>query len=291
MKQTIELHETDAKPSSSPLGNLNQLFHKEHQNWQARAEKEIARGDIPIVMRLDDRLILTQGEQQDIYQINGDRHHELKALSHLPLIAYLTLADTESDVKDISYLSGQLDKTRTIIEALGSYIEPIQTAIDQLNDSLIKNQGIMTYEAATEFARFLKPTFQKLIYDAANDEVKQLISAMSYIKSKVGDEQRWSKTFFVICGGHQPRYKQLTKLFFERWLREETNSNTEALHRVIYAEGCQSFDDSLKLVTSRIVSEKLGDLFLHSPLSLDEDVLGDAATAVIDRLFRKANQF
>lgn len=285
MNHTIEIDDSSNKPTSSPLGGLNHLFHQQYQRWQDAAEQQIAGGEIPIVLRLDDRLILIQGEQLHTYQINGDLYHELKALSHLPLVVYLSLADPKDDEMDINYLHDQLEKTTAMLASLDNYIEPISSAIGQLQDSLVANDGLLAYDAATQFARSLKPTFQKLIDGAATDEVSQLMSALKDIKAKVNNDLHWSETFFVICAGHQPRYKQTSKLFFERWLRQETNSHSEAVHRIIYAEGCKSLDDALKLVTTRIVSAKLGDLFLHSPLSLDEDVLGDAGKAAIDRLF------
>jgi hypothetical protein len=285
MNENFELNNTEGMPATSPLGGLNQLFHNQYQRWQEKAAKEIKEGAVPIVIRLDDRLILNHGEHQHVYQINGDRHHELKALSHLPLVVYLTLADTEKNIKDLTQIRVELEKTQAMLNTLHHYIEPIRLAISNLSDSIKVNEGVMAYDAVIEYARFLKPTFQKMIENAANDEVEQLMSAMLSIKTQVGDEHCWAETFFVICGGHQPRYKQITKLFFERWLMRETKDNMEALHRVIYAESCKTLEEALKLVTSRMVSAKLGDLFLHSPLSLDEDVLGDAGKAAIDRLF------
>jgi hypothetical protein len=44
-------------------------------------------------------------------------------------------------------------------------------------------------------------------------------------------------------------------------------------------------DEALQLVSTPMVSARLGEVFLHSHLSLDEDVHGDAGLAAINRLF------
>ncbi|MGZ8935677.1 MAG: hypothetical protein ACXW04_12340, partial [Methylobacter sp.] len=165
------------------------------------------------------------------------------------------------------------------------YTDSLKCAVEQLADSVAADGDVLAHEAVRKFAHQLKPIFHSLVADAALDEATQLMTAMASIKLRVSDAQQWSQAFFVICAGHQPRYKQITKRFFERWLLEETHSDLEAVHRVIYAESCQTLGEALQLVSTRIVSANLGEIFFHSPLSLDEDVLGDAGLAAIDRLF------
>jgi hypothetical protein len=79
--------------------------------------------------------------------------------------------------------------------------------------------------------------------------------------------------------------KSRTYSLGNEWFLHETNSGCEAAHRVIYAESCKTVEEALKLVATRIVSANLGEVFLHSPLSLDDDVLGDAGLAAIRDLF------
>ncbi|WP_394752560.1 hypothetical protein [Crenothrix sp.] len=284
MTQPLELQDTADKPTSSPLGQLNQLFHQEYQHWQNLAQQKIATGEIPVAIRLDDRLVLVLANQEHVYQINTDRYHELKALSHIPLAIYFIVARSPSDLHSLSAIKEQLAALSDILDALNVYTDPIRCALDELAESVSVNSGVLAYDAVKDFARHLKPNFQKLLAEAADDEITQLMAAMSAIKLIVGDTEQCAEMFLVICGGHQPRYKQISKQFFERWLRQETNSDTETTHRVIYAESCKTLDEAIKLVSTRIVSANLGEVFLHSPLSLDEDVLGNAGIAAMDRL-------
>lgn len=284
MTLPIELQDTAEKPTSSPLGQLNQLFHQEYQHWQNLAQQKITNGEIPVVLRLDDRLILAVGNQHYVYPINTDRYHELKALSHIPLAIYLIVARCSSDSYNLSAIKEQLAVLPDILEALNVYTAPIRCALDELTTSLSVNRGVLAYDAVKHFSSHLKPTFQNLLAEAADDEITQLMAAMSAIKLIVGDTEQCAEMFLVICGGHQPRYKQISKQFFERWLRQETNSDTETTHRVIYAESCKTLAEAIKLVSTRIVSANLGEVFLHSPLSLDEDVLGNAGITAMDRL-------
>jgi hypothetical protein len=280
----IELQDSAEKPTSSPLGHLNLIFHEEHQYWKDRAVQTITDGKVPVVIRLDDRLVLVNGQQQSVFQINGDKHHELKALSHIPLAVYLSLMRPAYDRLHLSIIKYELETLPDIMPTLKVYSDPIRSAVDELIISVSVDGGIVAYEAVKKFAGHLKPIFQKLVAEAAHDEVAQLMKEISRIKLMVDDEQ-WSQMYYVICGGNQPRYKQITKLFFTQFLLQETNSESEAVHRVIYAESCINVEDALNLVSARIVSANLGEVFLHSPLSLDEDVLGDAGLSAIKDLF------
>lgn len=204
MTPPIELQDTAEKPTSSPLGNLNQIFHEEYQYWQDRAKQTIIDGKVPVLIRLDDRLVLVKGQQQSVFQINGDRYHELKALSHIPLAVYLTLMRPAHERHHLINIKDKLAMLSDILAALKDYTDPIQSAVDELTASVFADGGIVAYEAVKKFARHLKPNFQKLVADAAHDEVAQLMAVMSRIKSIVGDDEHWSQTFFVICAGNQP---------------------------------------------------------------------------------------
>ena len=282
----LELRETADHPLNSSLGAVNQFFHKEYQRWLDKAAHLVRTGQIPILIRLDNRLVLVDGEQQREYAINGNRFHELKALCHLPLAVYLILAGNNEDRRDLRDVLANLYQFPASVDDLKEKTELLKSAVTQLADSIVVNNKILSHEATKKFARQLKPIFNQLVTDAAVDEVAQLMEVTSSIKAKVGDAQKWSRAYFVVCAGHQPRYKQITKKFFERWLLEESHSKLESVHRVIYAEGRSSLEEVLQLVCTRMVSADLGEVFLHSPLSLDEDVLGDAGLAAINKIFQ-----
>jgi hypothetical protein len=118
MNPPIELQDSAEKPTSSHLGSLNQIFHEEYQYWQNRAEQTITDGTVSVLVRLDDRLVLVKGQQQSVFQINGDRYHELKALSHIPLAVYLTLMRPAHKRHHLANIKDELAALPDILAAL-----------------------------------------------------------------------------------------------------------------------------------------------------------------------------
>lgn len=125
-------------------------------------------------------------------------------MSHISLAVYLTLMRPAHERHHLTNIKDELAALADILAALKVYTDPIQCAVDELTSSVSADGGIVAYEAVKRFVSHLNPNFQKLVADAANDEVAQLMAVMSRIKSIVGDDEHWSQTFFVICAGNQP---------------------------------------------------------------------------------------
>ena len=160
----------------------------------------------------------------------------------------------------------------------------IQEAASRLFES--PHWPALEFSAVRQFNEELQPAFQSLIALAARDEAAQTLSALHRLKSTVCNESLWKQTFYVVCAGHQPRYKQLCKLLLRRWVFEQTQSSTEVEQRVIYGEALESVNAARELVVNRLVNGLIGDAFLHSPLSMNQDVLGEAGEMAVESAFR-----
>jgi hypothetical protein len=147
---------------------------------------------------------------------------------------------------------------------------------------------VLEFSAVRHYNDALQPAFQALIALAARDEVEQTLTALRQLEATVDDDKRWKQTFYVICGGHQPRYKNLAKRLFRRWIFELTESSSEVEQRLLYGESLESVEAARELVVTRLVNREIGDAFLQSPLAMNQDVLGEAGEMAVNNAFSKA---
>lgn len=125
-------------------------------------------------------------------------------------------------------------------------------------------------------ARLLGP-IEFCIARAAVLELARLHEVTSELLARCGDDG--PSVHFVICAGHQPRYRELTKQYFRalitmRW----PSADVEA--RLTYAES-QDEVAAIRLVAARRVDRRLGQRIWKEPERMERDVLGDAAAAAL----------
>jgi len=269
----VDALDTDSRPAASPLGQLNARFHERIEATRQTALDRIQAGEVPVLLRLDDRLIIAHGSRVSIAAINGAEYHLLKALAHLPVTAHLEANQaTESSAGEFAEAVDTYERflTDRSIDAR-AYRRLIMQLVD---GSLGRNQ--YNEVSAVQHA---------LIALAAADEVAKLAEVTARVEQELASVGCWERTHGVICGGNQPRYKHLSKHFFKRLLTEQTGSGDAATHRIVYSETCDHLEKAKELVADRLVNAKLAELFMDSPISLDADVLGDAGLAAIERVF------
>lgn len=276
----VDSRDTSCEPSDSPLGHLNTMLHNCLQDFTGRARERVASGKVTVILRMDDRLLFSSGEHLRCHKVNGHRYHRLKALAHIPALAHLLHANRGNDPQPGQWISQSLDECAQWLDEQGLKQAAIRTAIDALivNGPSLANSGLTEDQQALSVINEFQ---QRCVRAAATDEVDALLSIMRRYRNQL-DEQVWQATHFVVCGGHQPRYKQLSKNFFMRFLQKHGSTEDQARHRVIYSETCTSLDDARQLVAERLVNGHLAKVFLNSSTSLDKDVLGDAGLAAMD---------
>lgn len=54
---------------------------------------------------------------------------------------------------------------------------------------------------------------------------------------------------------------------------------------MLYAESGESIDDAVTLLATHLLDRELAGFFLDSPMALQRNVLGEAASRVLDELF------
>ncbi len=277
------LRETRVRPAQPALGEFNRLFH---DLYTARADdrlRELESGDTPVVVRMDDRLIL-QWQGRDLeYEITGEPYHELKAASHIPAVVFLALTDTERSTDRLAALEAGLDGLPAFDQGADAIAGITRALLEQVRSSRPSD----VHEALSGYRSAVRSALQTMAREAAGMEIEALDRAMRDIEARL-ECNRLQQTYFVVCAGHQPRYKQLSKMYFRHWLVDAGWPESRVAHHIVYAEGKASLKEALELVRTRIIDGQLAAALFGDLASLDEDVLGDAALEQLARRFGRA---
>ena len=91
-------------------------------------------------------------------------------------------------------------------------------------------------------------------------------------------------TLLLICAGHQPRYRETAKQYFQQLLQEKVGPDARFENRVIYAESIREIPAALDLLARHIVDQKASVVFFDHPTRLQKDMLADAATRYVKEL-------
>ena len=81
----------------------------------------------------------------------------------------------------------------------------------------------------------------------------------------------------VICGAHQPRYREATCQYFGQLLHQPEGYGAEGEDRLVYGEGLCDINAALDLLARHIVDQRASNSLFGDRRRLQEDLLADAA--------------
>ncbi|MCS4306854.1 nucleotide-binding universal stress UspA family protein [Rheinheimera pacifica] len=276
----IKLQDTRAEPSDLTLGEINQLFHRQYAKRKQHFVDIIKHGHILLIVRMDSRLIACCGTRIEEFIVNGPGYHRLKALSHSTMAVYYTLQQTPQ--ADAAALLNQL-LTQLKCEADNVVGQLLFAATQQLLNAA-NYDGTLDHGLLLEYSRKLEPVFAQLMLQSATDETTQLLRFLDEIAEQFGKAA--ADTFFVVFGGPQARYRQLTKQVFENWCQEAADIVVDTRHHVRYYEHGTTLADAVNLIATALADRELAQTFLGHADALDQDVLAVVAQQAIKRGWR-----
>jgi hypothetical protein len=285
----LESRSTDAsaadRPASGALATWNRLFRGNYPAWWIRERGRLGSHEWPVLIRLDDVLVLCHDGQRESVEVDDGHYHELKAVSHLvPGLALHLLHAQERalpgiDANELSELERLLEQTRG-----DSFDDALHTACETFLDAY-RSSGCVSAAAIEKLATAYRNALRPLLARAGEHALRSLDKAVRGFESAVGDPHAWSALSCVVCSDHQPRYGELSKQYFARYLVSRNIGGRQWPHRLIYAEGRHDVDEALDLVAQRAIDARIGRLLLDGPSDLDRDVLAHAAATTLDEMF------
>ena len=260
---------------AAALARVHEAFRENYALVRAATIERLKNGRPPVVIRIEEELILPEPGGMRRFSFDTRTYEDLKQLSHLaPLLALVD--DAACDRRAIAEALeaaaalpvGDDADARTIVDAARALADESSSG------------GAVDSGRLEAFGRQVRPALERAARRAAEADITALAGAMRQVEDRLGlDALR--EAFFVICGAHQARRRELTRQFFERWLKEALGDSDYVCHQLLYAEDRDSVDDALELVATRLVDARIAERIFGDPTRLDEDVLGQAGTEVL----------
>ena len=285
-------------PPNEPFAAINISFHEVYTRLVEQVLAQL--GDrVPVIVLIgDDAALLCDGKEQRA-QVIPARYHELKAIGHLAFGVQLTLMAngsghlTELTASELHKKRAQIREaqvatnsasstpTLTIVKAPLELLCRARTLVDR-----VLEEGVVDFDRLHEHIRALASHALDTAQLAVCIELEQLHKLLERWRKQLG-ETRWHGLNAVICGAHQPRYREATCQYFGRLLHQPEGSGAEREDRLVYAEGLCDVDSALDLLARHIVDQRASNLLFGDRRRLQEDLLADAASAEVRKLFPK----
>ncbi len=290
-------HPRDASkyPSTTgPLQAVNQEFHATYTRLLDSTRRKLGRAGQPVMIVNGDDLIFLNGGASETAQSSPEEYHRLKASSHLAFGSYLSFLSLERGPlgeDDRRVIERKILMAEEALEGLGHgevAAESAETHRSVLEETLyilrtVVEEEYLSASAPHDYARRIAPLLLESASTAARlelDRLHELVSAWRELLS----EEEWKSLHVVICSGHQARYREATKQYFQRLLGEEEGVGAEREDRVIYAEAITDEESALELLAEHIIDEKASFAFFDHPTRLQQDLLADATEAYLDEI-------
>jgi hypothetical protein len=286
-------------PHNEPFAAINISFHETYTRLVEQVLAELGDSVPVIVLTGDNATLLCDGGEQREQVIPG-RYHELKALAHLAFGVQLTLMAngsgrlTNMTASELHEKRAQIREAHATINALSANASCSATTkapaellcrARTLVDEVLA-AGVVNSERLHEHVRALASLALETAQLAVCIELEQLHALLTRWRNDLG-ERRWPGLYVVICGAHQPRYREAVCQYFGRLFHQPEGSGAEREDRLVYAEGLCDVDAALDLLARHIVDQRASHLLFGDRRRLQEDLLADAASKELRKLFPK----
>jgi hypothetical protein len=280
-------------PATGALAELNQAFHKVYEQLVPEVQSDLGHKR-PVIIAIEENLKLFADGTERSKRYIPDDYHRLKAVCHHAFgVQLMMTSNGEGQLKDLTAQRGE--QVRTLIDAALAHLQeqqlPQETlessrAILQLSRDLITEalQSATVRSAAIEkFARQVGPYLANSIAIATQRDLDHIHEIVSAWRQALGEE-KWARTYVVLCEGHQMRAGQATKQYFQRLLHDKDATGAAMEDRVVYAEGCKDITAAFDLLTRHLIDQKSSRIFFADQHRLQVDILADAAKEYLSKL-------
>lgn len=284
-------------PRNEPFAAINISFHETYTRLVEQVLAELGDSLPVVVLTGDNATLLCDGSEQH-EQVIPIRYHELKALAHLAFGVQLSLMAngrgrlTELTASELHEKRAQIRDAHATINALSANAScsantkapaellcRARTLVDE-----VLAAGVVNFDRLHEHVRALASLALETAQLAVCLELEQLHALLTQWRNDLG-EKRWPGLYVVICGAHQPRYREAVCQYFGRLFHQPEGSGAEREDRLVYGEGLCDVDSALDLLARHIVDQRASNLLFGDRRRLQEDLLADAASAEVRKLF------
>ena len=281
-------------PRTGPLAVANIGFHETYTRLVEQTLGELGER-LPVILLIGDDLTLLCDGKTQREQVIPAHYHELKALAHIAFGIELSLmANGNGPLADVTARELQTKRAQILDAkpAADILLKPTasQAPVELLRNALalvdrVLEDRVVDLEQLRPGIRALARLALEVGRLAVRIELERLHDLVGRWRGHLGEARR-AHLYVVICGNHQPRYREAASQYFARLLQEPEGFAAEREERLLYGEGIGEVDAALDLLARHIVDQRASRLLFGDRRHLQKDLLADAATAQLEALFR-----
>lgn len=281
-------------PYESAIYALNSSFHHSYNLLIHETHRSLGQKGSPVIIMEGDRVTLLHDGKQETVEVIPHLYHLIKSVSHVSFGIYVTLANNKyGPLKDD--IRQELIANKTLIDEALSILdeEPIpanhlesqrrtlQNAAVLIDDILAA--GKVEQERIRSFGKENASLYLENAAFTVSLELDVLHETVSRWKEKMGPTN-WQEVNVVVCAGHQARYREASKQYFQRLFHETESLGADLEDRVIYAENIHDIDAALDLLARHIIDRRASGELFSDRSRLQQDLMSDGAAAYLEKL-------
>jgi hypothetical protein len=268
---------------ADPFVALNIQFRSAYADARVRTLAK----EGPVILAIgDDLILMSQGQKRQVSVIPA-AFHDLKAVAHLPLAIYVTVADSaeflsleaEATLRDIRRITQEVRRQTTPQRFPGPQHARQLDILDRCDTHMgvILRARRAPADVSVAFARELAPLVLANIQDAAQLQIDAYDRVVAAWRGELPAEE-WARTKAIVSGSQLPRNQALPVQYFA-WLFGVEGEG----RRVIYAESIWDQGKAMNLLGTHVLDRRASGAFFEDPDRMRRDILSDAATAILSK--------
>jgi hypothetical protein len=261
----------------------DELFQEGFEALCDQGERSVREGLQPVLWRSGDDLHWVSGRDRRTWRVVGDEYHLARRIAHVPVALFLG-AVRGSDPHALHGAMGVLGSCPSGLSVGAHHVSG--ELLSAMGDACRRfvavgwGEGGPSHAATRALADGCRPAMNALVGAAAHHEVEALHAIVSGLRSEVSLLD-WHCAYLVVVTGVQPRYKELSRCYFEALVDAEGHTRGGHRHRVLVLTGDHDEASVLERVGARQANRRVAELFTGSSDGLDQDVLGEAAQRAV----------
>lgn len=281
-------------PYEDVISDLNQAFHYSYNSLIHETHEKLGKTGYPVIIMFGDKVMLYHDGEQETIEVLPHLYHRIKSISHVSFGVFITLATNGyGKLKDAVRLD--LEHAKELIENALEILpeEPIPAEHMDTQRSTLENAVAMIEETlesgqvdeakVKEFGKQNAPLYLDNAAYGAQLELDRLHEAVMRWRTDMGKKD-WESVYVVICAGHQARYRETTRQYFQKLLHERDDLGSQLEDRVVYAEHIHEVDAALDLLARHINDQEASNIFFGDKSRLQQDLMSEGAAKYLDEL-------
>jgi hypothetical protein len=293
----LSIVSTTSVTYADALSDLNNAF-KDAYGLATTHTFSTLRASVPVLVNRFGQIALYRPgiDLPDLFSMDMKLYLEASAVAHSPAALFARLAPFGLGRLDDERLEW-LTRYQSLLSAAEVEVKGRRDIPDELRAvqtgmlaevrrfaQRIHQQGTIDQPILDELGSTVRSAIRKNLDFAAASQLDQFRGQIDRWRSAYSS-LKWDNAVVVIIGMHQPRDRYLQRQFFDWLLRDQPNIQAQ----VVFAETMtpppplerETPTEALVLLSKVMLDKSLSNSILGDPLTLQSDVLGNAAEAII----------